>query len=116
VNTLWNTTPLDDTFIETFFMSFVKIMVHAVWPTYCRRPLLANGVREKVCAHIRENAKTKNIRIDTINGHHDHMHCLTELNPELTIGDQIQLIKGESSHWVNNKTDLLRQHFSCAFD
>jgi len=86
-------------------------MVHAVWSTYCRRRFLVNGVREKICQHIKENAKTKNIRIDTINGHDDHLHCLCELNPELTIRKQMQLIKGESSYWVN-KNEIVQESFA----
>ena len=96
-------------------MSFVKIMVHAVWGTKYRSALLADGLRQKVCNHIKENATSKNIRVDTINGHTDHLHCLAELNPDLTIRKQMQLIKGESSNWIN-KNNLMHSDFSWAED
>ena len=96
-------------------MSFVKIMVHAVWGTKYRSDILADEIREKVCDHIRSNAKTKNIFIDTIDGYTDHLHCLAELNPELSIARQMQLIKGESSHWINRNLSLPIQ-FSWAED
>ena len=96
-------------------MSFVKIMVHAVWGTKYRSDILTDDIRERVCNHIRANAKTKNIFIDSIDGHTDHLHCLTELNPELSISKQMQLIKGESSHWINQNLSL-QDKFSWAED
>ena len=81
-------------------------MVHAVWGTKYRSEILTDDIRQKVCDHIRSNAKTKNIFIDSIDGYTDHLHCLTELNPELSISKQMQLIKGESSHWINQNLAL----------
>ena len=96
-------------------MSFSKIMVHSVWGTKFRRPVLANGILSKVCNHIKENARKQKIFIDTINGHDDHLHCLAELNKKFSISKQMQLIKGESSHWVNTNR-LLPRGFSWAED
>ena len=94
-------------------MSHVNIMVHGVWGTKNRYPYLTKELKEKVCNHIRENAKTKGIYIDTINGHHDHLHSLMSLKPDLSISTQMQLIKGESSNWLN-RNELLRSHFGWA--
>ena len=58
-------------------------------------------IRHNVFQHIKENAKTKNIHIDFINGYTDHVHCLVSLNDDLSIGKIAQLLKGESSHWIN---------------
>ena len=96
-------------------MSYSKIMVHSVWGTKFRSSLLTNEVLGKVCNHIKENARKQKIFIDTINGHLDHLHCLAELNRELSISKQMQLIKGESSHWVNTN-GLLPGTFSWAED
>ena len=51
--------------------------------------------------HILENARTKNINIDSINGYKEHLHCLISLAPDLSLAKVIQLIKGESSFWIN---------------
>ncbi len=53
--------------------------------------------------HILTNAKTKGILIYSINGYRDHIHCLISLLPEQNIAKVIQLIKGESSYWVNKE-------------
>ncbi len=92
-------------------MSFVKIYVHSVWATGNRLPLLASNIRLKVFEHIIENARSKNIYIDHINGIQDHLHCLISLKPEQCIADVVRMIKGESSHWINNQK-LARENFS----
>ncbi|MCX6303123.1 MAG: transposase, partial [Bacteroidia bacterium] len=51
----------------------------------------------------------KGIYIDIINGHHEHIHCLISLDPEMSLSKVIQLIKGESSFWINrNKLTKFR--------
>ena len=94
-------------------MSFVRIWVHAVWGTKNREPMLQKAIRDKVCNHIVENAKTKEIFIDCINGYAEHLHCLMTINADLSIAKQMQLIKGESSFWIN-KTKLVKGHFEWA--
>lgn len=84
-------------------MSYIKITVHAVWSTKRREPLLIQDKRNLLFHHIKENARTKGIYIDTINGYLDHVHCLISLGSEQTIAKVIQLIKGESSFWANKE-------------
>ena len=82
-------------------MSYIKVYVHYVWTTKDRYPFLSDSVRSQIFAHIRENAKKKNIYIDFINGYTEHVHVLVSLNDDLSIGKIAQLIKGESSFWIN---------------
>lgn len=78
-------------------------MIHAVWGTKSRHPYLTKEIREFVISHIKENALKKQIYIDTINGHTDHLHCLFGLNSDITISKTLQLIKGESAFWTNQE-------------
>lgn len=82
-------------------MSFVKVWIHFVWSTKNRYPFLTDEIRLKVFNHIRENAKAKGIYLDFINGYTDHVHCLISLGTDQTIEKIMQLIKGESSFWIN---------------
>ncbi|AHF14986.1 transposase [Niabella soli DSM 19437] len=92
-------------------MPFVKVYLHFVWSTKNRYPFLnSKDLRIKVWDHIRENAKSKGIFIDTINGHTDHCHCLVSLGADQTIQKTMQLIKGESSFWIN-KSELTPEKF-----
>ncbi|MES2654873.1 MAG: IS200/IS605 family transposase [Bacteroidota bacterium] len=85
-------------------MPFVKVYIHFVWSTKNRIPFLhSKELRVKVWNHIKENAKEKGIFIDHINGYSDHCHCLVSLSVDQTIQKVMQLIKGESSFWINKQ-------------
>lgn len=84
-------------------MPFVKVMIHAVWGTKNRYPFLTKEIKQKIIAYIRENAKRKEIFIDRLNGHTEHLHCLFGLNADITIAKALQLIKGESAFWINRE-------------
>jgi REP element-mobilizing transposase RayT len=58
-------------------------------------------LRKKIFQHIKQNAEEKEIWLDNINGNNNHVHCLVSLGREQTISKLAQLIKGESSHWIN---------------
>jgi REP element-mobilizing transposase RayT len=85
-------------------MPFVRVWTHYVWCVKNREPVLIDPYRDLLFDHIRENAKEKNIWLDRINGYHDHVHCLVSLGKEQSIDKIAQLLKGESSHWFNNKS------------
>lgn len=92
-------------------MSYIKVWLHFVWSTKDRKPLLTDDIRQKVFQHIRENAREKGIFIDFINGYVEHVHCLISLGSDQTIEKIMQLIKGESSFWIN-KNNLTKEKFA----
>ncbi len=50
--------------------------------------------------------RDKGILIDIVNGHAEHVHCMFRLKNDQTISKVMQLIKGESSYWVNKNMKL----------
>jgi len=94
-------------------MAYIRIWVHAVWGTKNRFPFLTKEINTTVLKHIRENAKEKNIYIDFINGHKEHLHCLISLNHDQSISRVMQLIKGEASYWIN-KNKITKEKFEWA--
>ena len=98
-------------------MSFVRIWVHAVWATKKREPYLEDKkVRYAMFDHIRENCRKKGIYLDQINGWVEHCHATISLAADASIGKTMQLIKGESSHWINNTAKLLPNKFEWCND
>jgi len=92
-------------------MPFTKVYIHFVWSTKNRMPLLeTKEIRDKVWFHVRENAIKKGIFIDFVNGHSQHCHCLVSLGIDQTMSKIMQLIKGESSFWIN-KAGLTKDKF-----
>ena len=92
-------------------MSHVRIWVHAVFTTKDRQALLQKDIRKIVFEHISENCKKKGIYLRNVNGHLDHAHCLLSLGNDQSISEVMQLIKGESSYWIN-KNQLTNSKFS----
>ncbi len=92
-------------------MPYINVNIHFVWSTKNRIPFLATkDQRMALWLHIKDNAKKKEIYVDFVNGYTDHCHCLVSLGVDQTISEVMQLIKGESSFWVN-KTQLCAQKF-----
>ena len=93
-------------------MSFIKIYIHLVFSTRNRAPILNTfDVRIKVWKHIKEYATEKGIFLDMINGYSDHCHCLISLGANQNIEKTVQLLKGESSYWIN-KNHLTKEKFA----
>ena len=92
-------------------MSFVKIYIHAVWSTKDRYPFLNSSIRSDILNHIRDYANSKGIHIDHINGSTEHLHTLLSMGADQNIATIMNLLKGESSHWIN-KQDLVHGKFS----
>ena len=82
-------------------MSYVNMWAHMVWATHCRYPYLTPDIRYRVFDHIKENAVKKGIYLDHINGHLEHVHCLISLNADQNVMTVANLLKGESSFWIN---------------
>ena len=91
-------------------MLYIKIWIHLVWATKNRQTFLKKEVRQTIFNHITENAKVKNIHLDHINGYTDHVHCLVSMDADQNIATIIQLLKGESSFWIN-KQGLIKSNF-----
>lgn len=82
-------------------MAYVRIWLHCVWRTKKGIPFFTPENKSKIFDHIHKNASNKGIYIDFINGDKEHVHCIISLNQEQTLAKVIQLIKGESSFWIN---------------
>jgi REP element-mobilizing transposase RayT len=88
-------------------MPYLKVYIHFVWSTKNREPFLdTKEIRQMVWAHIKENARKKEIFIDYVSGHKDHCHCLVSLGVDQNIQKVMQLIKGESSFWINRNEKI----------
>lgn len=84
-------------------MPFTKIMIHFIWATKNRERIISNQLKPLLLAHIKDNSMKKQIYIDCMNCVEDHIHILVSLSADQTIAKVMQLIKGESSFWVNQQ-------------
>ena len=92
-------------------MPYIRVWLHLVWSTKNREPVLTRGLRPALFDRIVLQAEQNNIRLDTIGGYLEHVHALISLGPDQTIAKIAQLLKGESSHWLN-KSGMLGRSFA----
>lgn len=91
-------------------MPFINIYLHVIWSTKNRSKIITKELKPKLIEHIKSNVIKKGIFIDRINCVIDHIHLIISLGSDQTIGKIVQLIKGESSHWIN-QNKLIRGKF-----
>ena len=100
---------------KTKIMGYVKIWIHAVWTTKNKVHSLSQNIRQEIFEHIKFNSNKKGIYLDHINGYVDHVHALVSLNVDQNLAEVMQLIKGESSYWIN-KNKLTEEKFAWQHD
>jgi REP element-mobilizing transposase RayT len=91
-------------------MPYTKVMLHFIWATKNRQPIISKELKPLLLQHIKENSIKKGIYIDCLNCVEDHIHLLISLGTEQTIAKVAMLIKGESSFWVNQQ-NICEQKF-----
>jgi len=91
-------------------MPYLNIYLHVIWSTKNRAKLITKELKPLLIEHIKSNAILKGIFIDSINCVMDHMHLIISLGSDQTVGKVVQLIKGESSFWIN-KNKLVKGKF-----
>ncbi len=88
-------------------MPYTKVLIHLIWSTKNRIKSIKKDIKQKLLNHILKNAKEKEIYIESINSVEDHIHILVSLGRDQTISKVVQLIKGESSNWINKNFLLI---------
>ncbi len=91
--------------------SFSKIYLHYIWSTKNRQKIFTAELVCKINQHIREYAAKNNIFVVEVNGTHDHFHLLIDLPVTFSPARAINLIKGESSHWINEQNFVQGKFF-----
>jgi REP element-mobilizing transposase RayT len=90
-------------------MPYTKIVVHLVWSTKNRRRVITADIKPTLIEHIVSNCHVKEILIEEINCVSDHIHILIRLHPDQNVSKVVQLIKVESSFWINkNKLTAIK--------
>jgi putative transposase len=83
---------------------FYSCKYHVVWCPKFRRPVLVDGVHERLKAILRDVAAEIRTRLIEVEVMPDHVHLLVEVDPQFGIHRFVKRVKGQSSR-------LLRQEF-----
>ena len=88
--------------------SFNSCVVHCVWSTKNREPILTSDLRERLWPYLDGIAKENKIKAFAIGGTTDHVHMLLSLPATLSVAKAIQLLKGNSSKWLHETFPKMR--------
>jgi REP element-mobilizing transposase RayT len=80
--------------------SLANILIHAVWSTKERRPLISDGVRVGLhgyMAGILKNIESPALIINTVA---DHVHVLCQLSKNLAACKLVEEVKKSSTKWL----------------
>src|SRR5947207_9232934 len=89
--------------------SLAKILVHLVFSTKDRAPLILPEVESKLHGYMTGILKECDSPVLQIGGMPDHVHVLFNLSKTRALSDIIQELKGSSSKWI-------KAHPSCTGD
>jgi REP element-mobilizing transposase RayT len=90
--------------------SFNSCLMHCVFSTKERRPLLTADIRERLWPYLGGIARTHDMKALAIGGVADHAHLLLSLPSTLSVSKAMQLLKGNSSKWLRETFPELHQH------
>lgn len=91
--------------------SMVKLWVHAVWGTKNWQSLIQEEFRLPILQHIRNAFEEQGCIVRSLQGIANHLHALFLLPPEKQLANIMKMVKGESSHWINQQ-NFLRVKFA----
>jgi putative transposase len=91
--------------------SYSRCWLHLIWGTRDREKLLHKEAAARVSRYLSEYAESKQIymKLNFVNA--DHVHALIDLPTNMSIEEVVQLLKGNSSHWIN-ANDLIKEKFA----
>jgi REP element-mobilizing transposase RayT len=75
--------------------------LHVVFGTKSREKAIARDVQPKLWAYIAGIARNHGMRALAVGGTGDHVHVLMSVPPTLTLAKAVQLLKANSSKWLN---------------
>lgn len=81
--------------------SYSRCWIHLIWETLRREPMLDKRAAAQASTNLSGYSVEKGIYMKINYFNADHTHALIDLPTNLTIEQVIQLLKGSSSHWIN---------------
>src|SRR5207253_224068 len=91
--------------------SYSRCWLHLIWETLRREPMLDKRAAAIASENLLKYSCEKGIYMSINYFNSDHTHALVDLPTNLTIEQVIQLLKGSSSHSIN-QNNLVRGRFA----
>ncbi len=87
--------------------SFISCLMHCVWATKERRPLITPDLQPRLWPYLGGIARENKMKMLIAGGVEDHVHVLISIPSTLSMAKSVQLLKGNSSKWIH---DTFKEH------
>jgi putative transposase len=81
--------------------TYASELIHCVFPTKPRRNLIPADVQPQLWAFLGGVTRKKGFKALMVGGTENHVHILLSLPATMPLAEAMQLVKGASSHWMN---------------
>jgi putative transposase len=81
--------------------SYICCLVHTVFSTAGRRPLIRPEIQNRLHAYMGGIARENEMAALAVGGVADHVHVLLSLSRTASVAKAVQLLKAGSSKWLN---------------
>ena len=81
--------------------TYTQINIHAVFAVKGKENILKKEIRKRIFEYISGIIKGMGLFPLAVNGFSDHVHVFFELKPDVSISKVLQIIKSNSSKWIN---------------
>ncbi len=82
--------------------TYSQINIHGVFATKGRENILTKNLRTQLFPYINGIIKNYGMFPLAVNGFVDHVHVFFELPPDKSVAQAMQVIKANSSKWIND--------------
>jgi putative transposase len=88
---------------EAMATTFTRILIHFIFSTKNREPLISPDIEPKLHAYMRGICKNLESPVLAMNGTADHVHMLVSMSKKIAITDLMETVKKESSIWIKKQ-------------
>lgn len=88
--------------------SLADIIIHFVFSTKDRQPLIQSAVEEELYQYICGVCRNHRCPVISINGVEDHIHLLLQLDKTMSVSKIVSEVKSSSSQWIKTKGESYR--------
>jgi REP element-mobilizing transposase RayT len=83
--------------------SHAALLIHAIFSTKGRRPLLNGDLPSRLFPYMRQTARRYGGEIHIIDGAADHVHMLISVPTNRSLAEIMRIVKCNSSRWIRQE-------------
>ena len=83
--------------------TYSQIHIQCITAVKFRKAVIDSSWKERLHQYITGIVQNNGHKMISINSMPDHLHLFVGLRPAQSISDMMQLVKGESSEWINKQ-------------